>query len=51
MEVVGEANNGTEAVRQVAELRPSILLVNLSMPDLTGVEVTGRCGWPLPMRG
>jgi DNA-binding NarL/FixJ family response regulator len=40
MEVVGEASNGTEAVRLVAELQPSILLVDLSMPDLTGVEVT-----------
>jgi YesN/AraC family two-component response regulator len=40
MEVVGEANNGTEAVRLVAEVRPSIVLVDLSMPDLTGVEVT-----------
>ena len=40
IEIVGEAKNGTEAVRLVAELRPSILLVDLSMPDLTGVEVT-----------
>jgi DNA-binding NarL/FixJ family response regulator len=40
IEVVGEAKNGTEAMRLVAELRPSILLVDLSMPDLTGVEVT-----------
>jgi len=40
MEVVGEATNGTDAVRLVAEVRPSILIVDLSMPDLTGVEVT-----------
>ena len=48
LEVVGEAKNGTEAVRLVAELRPSILLVDLSMPDLSGVEVTRavRAGTP-----
>jgi DNA-binding NarL/FixJ family response regulator len=40
MVVVGEAKNGTDAVRLVAELQPAILLVDLSMPDLTGVEVT-----------
>jgi two-component system response regulator NreC len=40
MEVVGEAKNGTDAVRLVAELQPALLLVDLSMPDLTGAEVT-----------
>jgi DNA-binding NarL/FixJ family response regulator len=40
MEVVGEANNGGEAVRLVTDFRPAILIVDLSMPDLTGVEVT-----------
>lgn len=42
MKVVGEADNGYTAVRLVAEFRPSILLVDLSMPDLTGVEVTQK---------
>jgi len=40
MEVVGEANNGADAVRLVADLRPAILIVDVSMPGMTGVEVT-----------
>ena len=51
MEVVGEAHSGIEAVRLVAVLRPSILLVDLSMPDLTGVEVTREVRAATPVRG
>jgi DNA-binding NarL/FixJ family response regulator len=39
MEVVGEAATGAEAVRGVAELRPDVVLLDLSMPDLDGLEV------------
>jgi CheY-like chemotaxis protein len=39
MEVVGEAANGAEALRGVAELRPDVVLLDLSMPDLDGLEV------------
>lgn len=40
MALVGEAENGMDAVRLVTDLRPSILLVDLSMPDVNGVDVT-----------
>jgi len=40
MEVVGEGRNGEEAIRVVHTLRPTILLVDVSMPGMSGVEVT-----------
>jgi two-component system, NarL family, response regulator NreC len=40
LEVVGEAADGWEAVRLATELRPDILLLDLSMPGLTGIDVT-----------
>ena len=38
--VVGEVDNGVEAVQVVSELRPDVLVLDLSMPDLNGLEVT-----------
>ncbi len=37
--VVGEAANGPEVLEQVVGLRPDILLLDLEMPDLDGVQV------------
>jgi DNA-binding NarL/FixJ family response regulator len=41
-EVAGEAGTGAEAVRQALELRPDVLLLDLEMPELDGVEVIRR---------
>ncbi|HEY2428258.1 MAG TPA: response regulator transcription factor, partial [Acidimicrobiales bacterium] len=38
-DVVGEAGDGDEAVRVVAKVRPDVVLMDLSMPGLDGVEV------------
>jgi DNA-binding NarL/FixJ family response regulator len=41
-EVVGEAGDGNEALRLVDELRPSVVLMDVSLPGLDGIEVTRR---------
>ncbi|MGH2862539.1 MAG: response regulator [Solirubrobacteraceae bacterium] len=40
--VAGEAANGLEAVAQVEALRPDVVLMDVRMPDLDGVEATRR---------
>ena len=40
LELVGEAQDGAEAVRQVAELRPDVVLMDLVMPGTDGVKAT-----------
>ena len=37
-EVVGEADNGRDAIRRVAELKPDLIIVDLSMPGLSGID-------------
>jgi DNA-binding NarL/FixJ family response regulator len=48
IEVVGEAEDGIEALRLVSELRPDVALVDISMPRLNGLEVTARASKDVP---
>jgi len=42
MEIVGEAANGREAVERAAQLRPDIVVMDVAMPELNGIEATRR---------
>ena len=40
IEVVGDAANGREAVELVAKLRPDVAIVDITMPELNGIDAT-----------
>ncbi len=43
-EIVGEAENGEQAVRMVADLQPDVVLMDVSMPEMDGLEATRLIG-------
>ncbi|RPJ86236.1 MAG: DNA-binding response regulator, partial [Acidobacteria bacterium] len=42
IEVVGEAADGHQAVKLAAELKPDIVILDIAMPNLNGIEATER---------
>jgi len=42
MMVVGEAGNGRAALQQVREIQPDVVIMDVSMPEMNGIQVTER---------
>jgi DNA-binding NarL/FixJ family response regulator len=48
MEIVGQAANGRQAVDLAEQLRPDVVVMDVSMPELNGIEATRRLASSLP---
>ncbi|NWG32954.1 MAG: response regulator transcription factor [Chloroflexi bacterium] len=42
MEIVGEANTGRQALELVETLKPHVVIMDITLPDVSGIEVTRR---------
>jgi DNA-binding NarL/FixJ family response regulator len=49
VDVVGEAANGADAIRAVRELAPDVVVMDLNMPGMTGVEATRQVSSIAPL--
>jgi len=48
LEIVGEASNGSMALKQIRELQPDVAVVDISMPELNGIVVARRLSEEMP---
>ena len=48
MEVVGEASDGAEAVALVSKLKPDVVIIDVAMPGMNGIEATKKIKEILP---
>ena len=51
IEIVGEATNGEEAIAQALALQPDVILMDLKMPGMNGIEATRRILYASPRIG
>ncbi|GEM_PF-2492230 len=48
IEVVGQAVNGREALEEIQRLRPDVALLDITMPEMSGLEVTRQVAGQFP---
>jgi DNA-binding NarL/FixJ family response regulator len=48
IEVIGEADDGREALQLISELRPDVVLMDIAMPGFNGLEATARIAHEFP---
>jgi DNA-binding NarL/FixJ family response regulator len=48
LEVIGEASDGLDAVEQAATLKPDVVVMDVTMPNLNGIEATRRLAHDAP---
>jgi DNA-binding NarL/FixJ family response regulator len=51
VEVIGEANNGEEAMAQAGSLQPDVILMDLKMPGMNGIDATRKIHEAYPKVG
>ncbi len=49
IEAIGEASDGIEALRQLAQFRPDALLLDVEMPELSGIDLAASLPAPAPL--
>lgn len=48
LQVIGEAGNGREALQKAGKLKPDLMLIDISLPDQTGIQLTREIRSLLP---
>jgi DNA-binding NarL/FixJ family response regulator len=48
MQIVGEAPTGLDAIQKASELKPDLVLLDIQLPDISGIEVSHRIGHAIP---
>jgi DNA-binding NarL/FixJ family response regulator len=48
MEVIGEAENGRKALKMAEKIRPNVVIIDVTMPDMNGIEATKKMVTEIP---